>query len=363
MQVELPPFRPHALIRGGHMQTIAGCYWPSPIGVRGAEHRVVLPDGDTLVLHDDGPVGGSSTALLVHGLGGCAQSSYMLRCSAKLRACGVRVFRMDLRGCGAGLALARHPLHAGRSEDAAAAFGYISDQCPGAAIHLVGFSMGANIVLKLVGELGEGAPASLARVMAVSPPIDLVACSQSIQQGWNRAYDRRFVRSLVRHVGERTRIVPDALTRPLDPRPKKLLEFDSQFTAPLSGFADVRDYYTRASSGPLLANITVPTLIIAAASDPIVPIKPFEMARYSATTQLAITPCGGHLGFVAARGADADCRWLDWRVVDWVTSGSGMRACQEGGAGIPACHTRNGREECLPNLALPHVASASTSGR
>jgi len=350
MLVELPPFRPHPLVRGGHLQTIAGCYWPSPKGARGDQHRVLLPDGDTLVLHDDGPADGSSVALLVHGLGGCAQSSYMLRCSAKLRARGVRVFRMDLRGCGAGLALARRPLHAGRSEDAAAAFGYVSDQCPGRPIHLVGFSMGANIVLKLVGELGEGAPARLASVMAVSPPIDLVACSRSIQQGWNSAYDRRFVRSLLRHVGERTRTVPDALTRPLDPRPKKLLEFDSQFTAPLSGFADVRDYYTRASSGPLLANIAVPTLIIAAASDPIVPIKPFEEACYSPTTQLAIMRCGGHLGFVGARNVDADCRWLDWRVVDWVISGAGIRAC----------HTSNGRQECLPHLALPHAVTAST---
>jgi predicted alpha/beta-fold hydrolase len=177
-----------------------------------------------------------------------------------------------------------------------------------------------------VGELGEGAPAQLTSVMAVSPPIDLVACSRNIQEGWNSAYDRRFVRSLLRHVGERSRTVPDALTRPLDPRPRKLLEFDSQFTAPLSGFADVRDYYTRASSGPLLAHITVPTLIIAAASDPIVPIKPFEVASYSPTTQLVITPCGGHLGFVAAGGIDPDRRWLDWRVVDWALSHRAQRS-------------------------------------
>jgi predicted alpha/beta-fold hydrolase len=320
MLVDLPPFRPHPLVRGGHLQTIAGCYWPSPQGVRGAEHRAALPDGDAIALHDDGPDSAPIVALMVHGLGGCARSSYMLRCSAKLRARGVRVFRMDLRGCGAGLAHARQPLHAGRSEDAAAAFGYVSEQCPGVPIHLVGFSMGANIVLKLVGELGAGAPARLASVMAVSPPIDLVACSHNMQRGWNSAYDRRFVRTLLRHVGERIRTVPDVLTRPLDPRPNKLMDFDSRFTAPLSGFADVHDYYTRASSGPLLPHITVPTLIIAAASDPIVPIKPFEAAAYSPTTQLVVTPCGGHLGFVAARGIDPDRRWLDWRVVDWVLS-------------------------------------------
>jgi uncharacterized protein len=319
MPINFPPFRPHPFVRGGHAQTIVGCYLPVGVRLNGSrQRRVPLADGDSVVLHDDGPVEARSAALLVHGLGGCGLSGYMLRCSAKLRQRGVRVFRMDLRGCGAGIGLARHPLHAGRSEDAAAALAYASQECPGLPIHVVGFSMGANIVLKLVGELGDRAPAWLASVMAVSPPIDLVGCSQAIVRSLGGHYDRRFVQSLLRHVRQRTRLLPDALVRPLDPRPQTIREFDRRFTAPLSGFADVDDYYTRASSGPLLSKIAVPTLIVAAASDPIVPVAPFKRASYSPTTQLAITPCGGHLGYVGARGDDPDCRWLDWRVVEWV---------------------------------------------
>jgi predicted alpha/beta-fold hydrolase len=242
----------------------------------------------------------------------------MQRCSIRLRAKGIRVFRMDLRGCGAGIKLARHPIHAGRSEDAAAALDYVSRQCPGSPVHLVGFSMGANIVLKLAGELGADAPPHLASVLAVGPPIDLIECSKNMQRGWNRLYDRRFARNLVRFIQRRAKLVPDAHSRPLVPRPRSLLDFDAMFTAPLSGFADTDDYYRRASSGPLLPRISVPTLIIAAASDPIIPIKPFERASYSPTTQLLITPCGGHLGYVAARGDDPDHRWLDWRIVEWV---------------------------------------------
>ena len=350
MFLDFPSFRPHPLIRGGHWQTIAGAYWPGKLDLPGAhQHRVPLPDGDSIVLHDDGPAGGRTVALLVHGLGGCGQSGYLLRCSTKLRARGVRVFRMDLRGCGAGIALARQPLHAGRSEDAAAALGHVSNVCPGLPIHLVGFSMGANIVLKLAGELGANTPASLASVIAVSPPIDLVACSKAIGRSLRGVYDRRFVRSLLVHVAARERLVPDALTRPLLPRPKSLREFDDRFTAPLSGYSDVNDYYTRASSAPLLSRIAVPTLIVAAASDPIVPLAPFELASYSSTTQLAITPCGGHLGFVAASGIDPDRRWLDWRVAEWVCQAS-VRACLQSNS-----RQNNGRQECLP-----HVATAST---
>jgi predicted alpha/beta-fold hydrolase len=321
------------------MQTIVGSYLPSRVAINPKLHHVPLPDGDAIALHDDGassvltvgnelvpgePPNGhprhAPVAILLHGLGGSHLSSYMLRCSSRLRARGVRVFRMDLRGCGAGMAIARHPLHAGRSEDAAAVLHFVSQICPGLPIHLIGFSMGANIVLKLAGELGPAAPPHLASVLAVSPPIDLSECTRSIQRGLNRLYDRRFVRSLVRHIRHRTTLVPEMLTRPLVPHPRRLTDFDSLFTAPLAGFADVDDYYTRASSGSLLAHIAVPTLIITAASDPIVPVASFERATYSPTTQLVIASCGGHLGYVAAKSTDPDLRWLDWRVVDWVLS-------------------------------------------
>jgi predicted alpha/beta-fold hydrolase len=316
MLIDLPLFRPHPLIRGGHLQTIVGSYLPSSTVDASTVHHVSLADGDTIALHDDGGLSDCNVVILVHGLGGSHQSGYMLRCSAKLRAAGHRVFRMDLRGCGAGLRLARHPLHAGRSEDLAAVVDFLHRQCTDGAIHIVGFSMGANIALKLAGE--QGASARFASVMAVSPPIDLAMCTRHIAQGLSRVYDRRFVRSLVTHVRQRIAAVPDALARPLVPHPRRLVEFDSLFTAPLSGFADVHDYYARASSTPVLSKIAVPTLIVTAASDPIVPVESFERATYSPTTQLVIAPCGGHLGFVAARGIDADRRWLDWRIVDWI---------------------------------------------
>jgi predicted alpha/beta-fold hydrolase len=239
---------------------------------------------------------------------------------AKQNERGYRVFRMDLRGCGAGFAHARHPIHAGRSDDALAAIRFVMSLCPHSPIHVVGFSMGANIILKMAGELAAQAPPELASVMAVCPPIDLTECSRNIQLGRNLIYDRSFVTGLLRHLERRKRLVPDALVRPLHPRPRRLLDFDSQFTAPLAGFADAYDYYARASSGPLLKHIAVPTLIVTSASDPIIPVSSFERAAYSPTTELVVAPCGGHLGFVAQRGIDSDRRWLDWRIIQWIAA-------------------------------------------
>ncbi len=358
-----PPFIPHPLVRGGHAQTILGCYLPGlKWAANGKQHLVPLPDGDRLVLHDDVPGGGSRgqgtgngeqetghkrqetanwqrltvpcplspvpsawqagdrVALLVHGLGGCHQSTYMQRTAAKLVAKGVRVFRMDLRGCGAGKELAKLPVHAGRSEDVGVALAHVIESCPDSPVFLVGFSMGANLVLKLLGELGRQRPANLAGAMAVAPPIDLIACAQNMETGLNIWYNRKFLRNLLREAVIRNGRVAREIAPPLHPSPRHLRDFDERFTAPLGGFASAEDYYRRASSAPLLKEIDVPTIVVAAADDPIVPVRPFEAANYSSSTRLAIVPTGGHLGFVSKKGADPDRRWLDWRIVEWVTT-------------------------------------------
>ncbi|MGI8979235.1 MAG: YheT family hydrolase [Pirellulaceae bacterium] len=319
-------FIPHPLVRGGHAQTVLGCYLPGlKWSASAQQHKVSLPDSDQLVLHDDLPGNqqwrdGDRVALLVHGLGGCHQSTYMQRTAAKLVGKGVRVFRMDLRDCGAGAGLARLPVHAGRSDDVGSALLHVIECCPDSPVFLVGFSMGANHVLKLLGELGSQRPANLAGAMAVAPPIDLPACARNMETGLNQLYNRKFLRGLLRAAAVRNRRVPKEFAPPLDPPPRHLREFDQRFTAPLGGFASAEDYYERSGAGRTLKNIAVPTVIVAAADDPIVPVKPFETATYSSTTQLVITPSGGHLGFFGTAGMDPDRRWLDWRIVEWATT-------------------------------------------
>ena len=325
----LPPFRPHPLFRGGHAQTIAGCYLPGlTIVERATRHCVPLPDGDQIVLHEDGPErhalhnGHSHNAgkivLLVHGLGGSHRSGYLQRCMHKLTPRGIRVYRMDLRGCGAGIPLARFPVHAGRSEDVGAAIDFILGRHADARLCVVGFSMGANMLLKLLGERGEQASPQIVGAMAVAPPIDLIECSRAFRRGLGWLYDRAFIAGLLKSEGVRRLRVEGGHHLPAAARPRRLYDFDATFTAPVAGFASADEYYERASAGPLLSRIGVPTLIVASADDPIVPIGPFEQAAYGAHTKLAILPSGGHLGFIGRSRVDPDRRWLDWRIVEWV---------------------------------------------
>jgi predicted alpha/beta-fold hydrolase len=318
-----PDFRPHPLFRSRHAQTLAAVYLAGRAPpYRATQHRFAMPDGDQLVLHDDQPAGwraGDRTALMVHGLLGCHGSPYVRRVAAKLNAGGVRTFRLDLRGCGAGVGLARHPYHSGRSEDAAAAVQHIARLCPGSPLSAIGFSMGGNILLKLAGECGGTPPGGLDSIVAACPPIDLPRCIAHLRRPVNRFYDRYFTRTLLALLHQRRRQTPELSVR-FPRRPRGLVEFDDWYTAPLSGFGRAENYYRQASSAPLLASIRLPVLLIAARDDPLIPFQQFEQFRRADCVELCGTRHGGHLGYMGRRGADPDRWWLDWRIVHWVAS-------------------------------------------
>ncbi len=331
-----PPFRPHPLLRGGHAQTLAGVYLPGlPTPYTARQHVVELADGDQLVLHDDLPHRWRDTAgscLLIHGLGGSYESGYMRRIAAKLTARGLRTFRLDLRGFGAGRYRAIQPTHCGRWADAAAALDFIARQAPHSPTALIGFSLGGAISLNLAAALGSGASGNLKAIMAVCPPVDLHAVKRHFTTAAGRLYDRQFASLLWRQTLRRQRQRPDMRRIDTSLPPRRLRDFDQLVTAPLAGFASADDYYTQASPGPRLAAIRIPTLILAAADDPIVPLEPLVNAPLADAVEVVITPRGGHLGYVGRVGTDPDRRWMDWRVVDW--------ACHVAGPGCASCNTK-----------------------
>jgi predicted alpha/beta-fold hydrolase len=314
-------FRASSLVRGGHLQTILGSYLPH--GLKEAPftpHLAPTTHGDQLVLFDSCPEGwktGDRVVLLAHGLGGCAKSTYVCRMATRLYERGIRAVRLNLRGAGAGFAHARQVGHAGRSEDIAAALQYVVEQTPESPIAIVGYSMGGNLLLKHFGELGEPHP-QVDRVLSVAPPIDLITCMKNMLFREGRVYDRAFSVTLRKLAERREKELPGAPHRPLPKHVKKLFDFDDHYTAPLSGFKDALTYYQFASSKPWIEKIRVPTTIVAADDDPLIPHQMFEEVGNRAFVEIHMTRSGGHLGYVGAKSADADRRWLDWRILEWV---------------------------------------------
>ena len=316
----IPEFQSHPLLKGGHRQTLVGFLFRGAGYSAGREqHSIDLPDGDRLILHDDEPevwMPGGPTALLLHGLAGCHGSAYMVRVGLKLNQKGIRVFRLDHRGCGSGTHLARFPYNAGRSEDVRAAVRSVRELCPNSSVAVIGFSLSGNMVLKM---LGEDAAASHAPncAVAVNPPVDLAACGEALRRKANRLYERHFVKLLGKQVQQRAAHFPDAPQPRWQSLPDRLREFDDGYTAPASGFEGVDDYYAQCSGNQFVPSIQIPTLIITARDDPLIPVSSFESLSTQQVTTV-IAPHGGHLGYIGRRNRDPDRRWMDWRVIEWL---------------------------------------------
>lgn len=309
-------FRPHPIFPGGHLQTLAGFYWPAKLPAYQAEMtRIPVPDGDQIALHDDCPDGWQPSrpvALLLHGLAGCHQSGYMVRLADRLTLQGIRTFRMDMRGSGASAGFAKLPGHAGRTEDAQAAIEYIASRCPASPLTLVGFSMGGNIALGTAANAAKTKMGNLQKCIAVCPPVNLSKCCRELQQGTGRFYDRYLLRFLIEDWQESGGTVTEST-------PQSIYEFDDLVTAPRSGYQDAEDYYAHCSSGPRLAEIDIPTKILAAKNDPIVPFAAIAQSERSPCVELISTSSGGHLGYVTRKRNVSDGRWMDWQLANWIS--------------------------------------------
>jgi uncharacterized protein len=321
IETSVPPFEPHPLLRGGHLQTIAGRYLPGPrVRLRSVPHEIPIEGGDRLSVLESTPPGwapGDPAAVLIHGLAGCAQAPYVVRVAARLVRMGVRAVRMNLRGAGSGFGLARGFYHSGRTEDPRAVVAWLARRAPGSPIALVGFSLGANLALKLAAEAADQPLGGLDCVLAANPPIDLAYCCAHLRRPGNRHYDWNFVRLLRAEVRRLHAAFPELGAVDLSGA-RTVLDFDDAYTAPRNGFAGAADYYLRCSSAPLIPRITAPGLVVHAEDDPFIPADPFHRVVFPPQLALELIPSGGHLGYLSRARWDGDRHWLDARLVAWL---------------------------------------------
>jgi predicted alpha/beta-fold hydrolase len=314
-------FRPLPGLRNPHLQTILSMWLKGGRLPPPTRHVICLPDGDRLVLHDNALPGwrpGRPVAIVVHGLTGSHRSGGVILLARRLFAHGVRVFRLDLRGAGAGFRLARGTYHAGCSDDLRAAVNYVASLIPQSPVLLAGTSLGGNVALKLAGEAARRPAPNLTRVAALNPPIDLDACTAMLSQPRNRVYEWHFVTDLVRGAVRRARLFGETL--PAFPRRLTLREFDDRYTAPRNRFDGVADYYRRASSATLIPSIPVPTLILTARDDPFIAVTPFEQMATPAHVEVRIADRGGHTGFLG-RDGQGGIGWAERQIAGWLVRG------------------------------------------
>ena len=309
------PFRAPRWLRNPHLQSLGAAlplHAPLAFTPEGATfERIVLPmsDAEAIVArawwHAREP---RATALVVHGVGGTSESRYVVRAARALFRAGMHVVRVSLRGVGEGVAHARSLYHAGMSDDPRRVVELLAKDARVASLGVVGFSLGGNVSLKMAGEMGANAPAKLAAVAAVSAPLDLVEVSKVIERPRRLPYRAWVMKGLIRQAIELARAQPKHVkydTKALW-RARTIRDYDEAVVVPTYGFRDANDYYARASAGPHLSNVRVPTLLVHADDDPMVPgatVKPF-LGSLPRSVEVAWSDAGGHVGWYAGLHED-----------------------------------------------------------
>jgi predicted alpha/beta-fold hydrolase len=312
----MPGFEP--LFRNPHLQTIAAHYWRRP-GTNGrpVERLLVETEPGIQVLVEsqqpaiDAAAAHAGELVMVHGLEGSGEAGYMQSLSAAALAAGFAAHRFHMRTCGGTESYAGTLYHAGLTSDLLAVLRRFRAEGRRPAF-LAGFSLGGNVVLKLAGELGESAAGLIAGVCGISTPLDLAACADRLGHLENRIYQVRFVRRMRARLLATGRYSKRDLVG-LD----SVMAIDDRITAPSFGFGNAANYYRTQSALSYLERIRIPTLLIQAQDDPLVPFPLFESAavRGHAHIELFAPECGGHLGFLGRRPHRF---WSDDAIIDWI---------------------------------------------
>ncbi len=312
------------LFSNPHLATIAGNFWPRKLdtGTFPVHARFFHTEPDVQILvHSQVPATTpQADLLLVHGLEGSSDAGYARSLSQAALVRGYAVHRFNMRSCGGTESVCGKTLyHSGQTGDLLAVVREIVRE-NGRPLILAGFSLGGNVVLKLAGELGAGAGSPLAAAIAISTPIDLAACARQLGRRENFLYAYRFVDRLKQRIRLKERITPGSF--PLDRlrEVNTVYQFDDVFTAPSFGFGTADNYYATQSSNQFLERIRVPTLVIQAQDDPLIPFSVYRHPAFQENSHLKlVTPeHGGHLGFLS-RGR-GNRFWLDRVLLAWIGS-------------------------------------------
>lgn len=310
--------------RNPHLQTVWGKFIsPEPPVVA---ERVIwqTPDGDDVaVLRANPELTDAPRFVLFHGLEGTERSHYV---PALFRTVAARGWAADMllwRSCGGVINQAPRFYHSGETDDAVWFLHKLAAMYPRAPLVACGVSLGGNVLTKLVGDPSLPLPTNLRAAAGVSVPFDLERGSRFISRGMSSMYEKWFLRSLRVKALEKASRYPGLFPPPaVITGIRTLWDFDNLITAPLHGFTDASDYYTRSSGIHFVESARLPLLLLSAVDDPFLPADVLtdvqQRAARNALVQTEFLSHGGHVGFVAGNSPRRARSYLADRVPEFL---------------------------------------------
>ncbi|QMW04358.1 YheT family hydrolase [Spirosoma foliorum] len=333
-------YEPPTRLWNGHLQTIIPSLFRK-VAVSYVRERIETPDDDFLDLdwakainndqwimnngkstsqHSPFSILHSPLIILSHGLEGSSKSPYLVGMVRHLTRSGFNCLAWHYRSCSGEMNRQQRFYHVGETGDLdlviqhALSKGYET-------IYLMGFSAGGNVTLKYLGEQGKALNPAIKKAVVFSVPIYLMGSARRLEQWDSLVYNYRFNRTLKRKVLEKAALMPGIFPAEAVSKVRSVREFDNTFTAPMNGFRDVEDYYTRSSSLQFIPTIAIPTLLINAKNDPFLSPEcfPETLARELPNVWMEFPEQGGHCGFPAKDEGIQGIYWSEKRAVRFLT--------------------------------------------
>ena len=295
-------FQPAWWLKNRHAQTV---YSSLPVSgapkIRLLSEDLELPDGDVTVVDwmqdGPGPESGAPVLIVLHGLEGSSESTYARMLLKTAADHGWRAAVLHFRDCGDYRNRLPRRYHAGETNDIRFFLESLRSGGHDGPMVAAGFSLGGNVLLKYLGEIGVATP--LDGAVAACVPLDLHDSAEALSSGFSKVYQYHLVKKMKNAIRRKFNEYTAAFDWHRTMVATTFAEFDDAVTAPLHGFSGKDEYYDKCSSRHFLAGIGVPTLIINALDDPFMtPAALPGPEQLSPSTTLELSASGGHIGFI-----------------------------------------------------------------
>lgn len=299
--------------------------------------------GDDRRLPPESPI-----LILLPGLTGGSGDTYVRHMLVRAKSKGWRVVVFNSRGCGNSPVTTPQFYSASFLGDIREVVGHVGNRYPKANLYAVGWSLGANILVRYLGQESHTCP--LSGAVSLCNPFNLVIADEDFHKGFNNVYDKALARSLCEIFKKHALLFEDVggeYNIPLAATAKTVRDFDEGLTRVSFGFKSVDDYYSNSSSSDSIKDVGIPLLCIQAANDPIAPARgiPREDIKENPNCLLIVTPKGGHLGWVAGAEAPYGAPWTDPIVMDY------LQHLERGAPqGLASCSNSVGLKQCTEGL-------------
>ena len=314
-----PSYQPPWWLPGAHLQTVYPVLALKPRRPDYFRERwETTPHGqaDGDFIDVDRLKGEPNKPILVvfHGLEGSSESIYAVNLLREAERRGWRGMVPHFRGCSGEVNRLPRAYHSGDAAEIDWILRRVKAEAPQQPLYVAAISLGGNATLKWLGEQSYAAGEVVTAAAGISAPLDLMASGRALEIGFSKIYAQSFLKTMKKTAFEKLARHPGMFDAAAMRAARTLHDFDDLLTAPVHGYKDADDYWTRASSKPGLINIAVPTLVLNAANDPFLPAsalpRPNEVSKF---VTLDFPAEGGHVGFLSAPFPGAG-NWMPQRV-------------------------------------------------